>query len=66
MADEPTGALDSRTGVEILSLFESLHRDRNMTLILVTHDPDIAARTPRVIRIRDGKIESDVANVHRN
>jgi putative ABC transport system ATP-binding protein len=66
MADEPTGALDSRTGVEILSLFESLHRDRNMMLILVTHDPDIAARTPRVIRIRDGKIESDVANVHRN
>ncbi len=60
MADEPTGALDSRTGVEILDLFERLHKDRNMTLIVVTHDPDIAARADRVVRIRDGKIESDI------
>ena len=62
MADEPTGALDSRTGIEILDLFERLQKERNMTLIVVTHDPDIAARANRIVRIRDGKIESDVLN----
>ena len=62
MADEPTGALDSKTGVEILDLFERLQRDRNMTLIVVTHDPDIAARANRIIRIRDGRIERDISN----
>lgn len=61
MADEPTGALDSRTGVEILDLFERLHKERNMTLIVVTHDSEIAQRSDRVIRIRDGEIESDIA-----
>lgn len=59
MADEPTGALDSKTGIEILDLFERLHKERNMTLIVVTHDQDIAARAGRIIRIRDGKIASD-------
>jgi putative ABC transport system ATP-binding protein len=62
MADEPTGALDSRTGVEILDLFERLHKERNMTLIVVTHDHDVAQRADRMIRIRDGKIESDTLN----
>ncbi len=62
MADEPTGALDSRTGLEILDLFERLQQERNMTLIVVTHDPDIASRANRIVRIRDGKIESDLHN----
>lgn len=61
MADEPTGALDSRTGLEILDLFERLQKERNMTLIVVTHDPDVASRASRIVRIRDGRIESDTA-----
>ena len=58
LADEPTGALDSKTSIEIMLLFEKLHDEGN-TIILVTHEPDIAARANRVITIRDGQIESD-------
>lgn len=58
LADEPTGALDSKTSIEIMHLFEKLHEDGN-TIILVTHEPDIASRAHRVITIRDGRIESD-------
>jgi putative ABC transport system ATP-binding protein len=58
LADEPTGALDSKTSVEIMLLFEKLHADGN-TIILVTHEPDIAERAHRVITIRDGEIEKD-------
>ena len=58
LADEPTGNLDSKTGEEIMGLFEDLHRDGN-TIILVTHEADIAAHAHRVVRIHDGKIESD-------
>ena len=58
LADEPTGALDSKTSIEIMHLFEKLHEEGN-TIILVTHEPDIAARAHRVITIRDGEIESD-------
>ncbi len=58
-ADEPTGALDTKTGEEIIQLFEALNRDTGTTLIVVTHDPDIAAVARRVIRIVDGKILSD-------
>ncbi len=61
LADEPTGALDSRTGSEVLDLFETLHRDKGLTLIIVTHDHEVAARAKRVISIRDGRIESDIA-----
>jgi putative ABC transport system ATP-binding protein len=61
LADEPTGALDTKTSHEIMALFEKLHEDGN-TIILVTHEPDIAERAHRVITIRDGKIESDVKN----
>ena len=58
LADEPTGALDSATGVEIMGLFERLHQQGN-TIILVTHEHDIAMHAHRVIYIRDGKIEKD-------
>jgi len=58
MADEPTGNLDSKVGKEIMSLLLNLNRDRGTTLIIVTHDPLIAAQTQRVIRLRDGELES--------
>ena len=58
LADEPTGNLDSATGEEIMGLFARLHESGN-TIILVTHEPDIAARAHRVIRVRDGKVEKD-------
>jgi putative ABC transport system ATP-binding protein len=61
LADEPTGALDSHTGQEILTLFEQLQRERHITVILVTHDPNIAKHARRVIAIRDGRIESDIS-----
>ena len=56
LADEPTGALDQETGHQILDLFNELH-DAGNTLVLVTHDPDIGAFSPRCIRILDGRIE---------
>ena len=58
LADEPTGNLDSNTGRELMSLFKKLHAEQGITLILVTHDPGLAAQTERVIRLRDGLIES--------
>ncbi len=60
MADEPTGNLDSKSGKEIMELLLNLNRDRGTTLIIVTHDPNIAAQTQRVIRLRDGLIEEAV------
>ncbi|HQV27148.1 MAG TPA: ABC transporter ATP-binding protein [Thermoflexales bacterium] len=60
LADEPTGALDSRTGSEILALFETLQRERGITVVLVTHDPSVAGHAKRIVAIRDGRIESDI------
>jgi putative ABC transport system ATP-binding protein len=57
MADEPTGNLDSKVGQEIMDLLLQLNRERGTTLIIVTHDPKVAAQTQRVIRIRDGVVD---------
>ncbi|OFI49601.1 peptide ABC transporter ATP-binding protein [Floricoccus tropicus] len=59
IADEPTGALDTRTSEEILTLFKSLNDDEGVTLIVVTHDPEVVPYCHRLIKIRDGAIESD-------
>jgi putative ABC transport system ATP-binding protein len=56
LADEPTGNLDTKTGEEIISLFRQLHEDQGITLIIVTHSPEIAAQASRVITMRDGAI----------
>ena len=57
LADEPTGNLDTKSGREIMALLTGLNRDQGATVILVTHDPEIAAYAERVIHIRDGRIE---------
>jgi len=57
LADEPTGNLDSKTGKEIMALFDELHRTRGITVIFVTHDPVIAANAQRAIHIQDGRID---------
>jgi putative ABC transport system ATP-binding protein len=64
LADEPTGALDSKTGVEIMELFQSLYKDHGQTVILVTHDSYVARHTNRIIKLSDGSIVSDEINAH--
>src|SRR5215475_1214130 len=59
LADEPTGALDSRTGVEIMAILQRLNRERGITVIIVTHDPDIAAYCSRSIHFKDGRLQLD-------
>jgi putative ABC transport system ATP-binding protein len=59
LADEPTGNLDSRTSVEIMAIFQRLNREQGITVILVTHEPDVAAYASRVIHFRDGRIVKD-------
>lgn len=61
MADEPTGNLDSKSGKEIMDLLLSLNRESQTTIIIVSHDPNIAAQTQRIIRLRDGLIEEAAA-----
>jgi putative ABC transport system ATP-binding protein len=59
LADEPTGNLDSRTSVEVMEIFQRLNRERGITLVLVTHEPDIADYAQRVVIFKDGKIKKD-------
>jgi putative ABC transport system ATP-binding protein len=61
LADEPTGALDTRTSVEVMEIFQRLNRERKLTVIIVTHEPDIAQYADRVIQFRDGRIRRDFA-----
>ena len=60
LADEPTGNLDTRTSLEVLALLQRLNRDRGITIVLVTHERDIAACASRVVTMRDGRIVTDV------
>lgn len=63
LADEPTGALDTRTGHEIMDMFSRLNAERGITIVLVTHEADVAAFARRVVQLRDGRIVSDTAQV---
>jgi putative ABC transport system ATP-binding protein len=65
LADEPTGALDTRTSVEVMEIFQRLNNERNLTVIIVTHEPDIAQYANRIIQFRDGRIRRDFAVEHR-
>jgi len=60
LADEPTGALDTKTSEEVMQLFMRLNQEHGITILLVTHEPDVAAYAKRVVTFRDGKIQSDV------
>ena len=59
LADEPTGALDTRTSIEIISVFQRLNRHSGITMLMVTHESDIAAHADRIIRFRDGQVMDD-------
>jgi putative ABC transport system ATP-binding protein len=62
LADEPTGNLDSKTSVEIMAIFQRLNRDLGITVIMITHEPDIAQYAKRDIHFRDGRVVEDRKN----
>ena len=62
LADEPTGALDSKTSVDVMNLFTKLNAEQGMTILLVTHEPDVAAFAKRIVTFRDGLIIADHLN----
>jgi putative ABC transport system ATP-binding protein len=59
LADEPTGNLDTRTSIEVMGIFQRLNVDRGLTIVLVTHEPDIAEYASRIVAFRDGQLRSD-------
>jgi ABC-type methionine transport system ATPase subunit len=59
LADEPTGNLDSTTTEEILETFRKLNKEQGITIVIVTHEPDVGAHCDRIIRMRDGRVEND-------
>ena len=65
LADEPTGNLDTRTSIEVMSIFQRLSAERKLTVLLVTHEIDIAEHGTRIITVRDGRVMSDSAVAHR-
>ena len=65
LADEPTGNLDTKTGIDVFNLLTLLSREFKRTIIMVTHNPELAAATDRAIHIRDGAIEKEVVNIER-
>ena len=66
LADEPTGNLDTKTSIEVMRILQELREEQGITIVLITHEPDIAAYGTRIIAVRDGKILSDEANAPRN
>ena len=65
LADEPTGNLDTRTSIEVMGIFQSLNKERGITVLLITHEMDIAEYGTRFVRFRDGKIQTDSPVQHR-
>ncbi len=65
LADEPTGNLDTKTSMEIMDLMTRLNREQGITIVMVTHEPDIAAYAGRLLRFVDGKLETEVEHQRR-
>jgi putative ABC transport system ATP-binding protein len=64
LADDPTGNLDSKTGLIVLETFRKLNQDHGRTIVLITHEPDVAEHADRIITVRDGNVEHDTTNNH--
>ena len=65
LADEPTGNLDTRTSIEVMDIFQRLNRERGITVMLITHEQDIAEHGTRIIKFRDGRVVSDLQVTNR-
>ena len=65
LADEPTGNLDTRTSIEVMDIFQRLNIERGITVVLITHEVDIAEHGTRIVRFRDGRIQSDQKVINR-